>query len=451
MHAEPVSGAPADAAFDAIVSAAFATQTAPGVSVAIVRGGTTVYAKQLGFADVERKRPVDDQTRFAAGSLTKQFTAAAILLLAEQKKLGLDDTLATYLPALPNAPAITLRMLLNHTSGLHNYPFMNEHAWPIRGPITNDAVLAFLATDKPDFSPGALYNYSNANYAALAGVIQRVAGVDEGTFLARNIFGPLKMTSTGCGFAAQQNANVAQPYGLAGAATVARPLMSLDLYSGAGALVTTARDLAAWDSALMHGALLSAASLHELWTPGKLNSGQAVNYAMGFVPAQINGHRELWHNGVAPGAGGYCFNAIFPDDNLAVVILSNGEAFSGQPERMVAQILAHAFPAAIPSAAPGEDLAVTARAKDWWHRLASGTVDLGTVTPAFAARLTPEFLTAVQLGLSTLGDPTDWIYQGADPGPDVTIYHYWIRLNGAAHGFDFGLSGDGKIAGSLLK
>jgi hypothetical protein len=114
---------------------------------------------------------------------------------------------------------------------------------------------------------------------------------------------------------------------------------------------------------------------------------------MGFVASQLNGHRELWHNGFAPNAGGYCLNAIFPDDDLAVIVLSNGEAFNGQPEHIVTQILARELPssAANPTSAPGEDTTVLARAKDWWHRSASGTVDLKSVTPAFAKLLTQRF------------------------------------------------------------
>jgi CubicO group peptidase (beta-lactamase class C family) len=200
-------------------------------SIAIVRGATTIYAKNFGLANVDRNVAVDDRTRFAAGSLTKQFTAVAILLLQERKTLRLDDKLVQYMPAFPNASSITLRMLLNHT-GLHNYPLLNEHAWPTKGAISNDDIVAILATDQPDFGPGALFSYSNAGYALLADVIRRASGLDEGAFLEQNIFEPLKMTSTGFGYEAQQNRNVATPYGLQSSLPVARELISLDLASG---------------------------------------------------------------------------------------------------------------------------------------------------------------------------------------------------------------------------
>ncbi|HEX5409507.1 MAG TPA: serine hydrolase domain-containing protein, partial [Gemmatimonadaceae bacterium] len=114
----------------------------------------------------------------------------------------------------------------------------------------------------------------------------------------------------------------------------------------AGGIVSSATDLAQWDIALLQGRVLGPASMHELWTAGQLTDGTSVNYAMGFVPSSIAEHREVWHNGLAPGAGGYCYNAIFPDDGLAVIVLSNGLNFTGEPERMVRSVLEAYFPPA---------------------------------------------------------------------------------------------------------
>jgi CubicO group peptidase (beta-lactamase class C family) len=130
---------------DRIGAAALATQTAPGFSLAIVHDGTVVYAKGFGFADVARNEPVTPQTRFAVGSLTKQFTAAAILLLAQRGRLSLADRLAAHVPSIPSGDAITLRMMLHQTSGLHNYP-TSEHPWPLVGPIALSTIVLFLAT-----------------------------------------------------------------------------------------------------------------------------------------------------------------------------------------------------------------------------------------------------------------------------------------------------------------
>ena len=343
-HAEPL-----EACFDRIGNEALALNKAPGFSLAVVRDGEIVYRKGFGLADVARKEPVEPQTRFAIGSLTKQFTAAAVLLLAERRKLALDDPLATYLPTFPNARAITLRMLLNQTSGLHNYPFLAEHPWPVAGAIDPSAIVAILATDAPDFAPGTKWAYSNANYALLSAVVAKASGEAFAAFLQRNVFAPAHMPSSGYGYAAQREPGVATQYRGAAPFALQKPI-SLDLFAGAGAIVSNAPDLAAWDIALMRGDLLDAASLHALWSPGALADGTPVAYAMGFVPATLAGHREVWHNGLAPGAGGYCYNAIFPDDRLAVVVLSNGYDFTGVPEHIVAQVLAAYDPHA---AAPG--------------------------------------------------------------------------------------------------
>jgi CubicO group peptidase (beta-lactamase class C family) len=143
------------------------------------------------------KTTATPETRFAIGSITKQFTAAAVLLLAEQGKLSLDDKLTRYVPEIPNADKITLRMLLNQDSGLHNYPNTREHDWPMSGAIPPEKIIAILKMDKPDFAPGEKWAYSNTNYAVLAYIVARVAGMTYAAFLQKNIFAPLTMASVG--------------------------------------------------------------------------------------------------------------------------------------------------------------------------------------------------------------------------------------------------------------
>jgi D-alanyl-D-alanine carboxypeptidase len=320
--------------FDEIGERALRTGSAPGFAFAVVRGGTTVYAHGFGVADMTRNEPVTPHTRFSIGSLTKQFTAAAVLRLRDAGKLRLDDPLARYLPELPNAKTITPRMMLNQDSGLHDYPLTTEHDWPLSGAIDPRQLLAILATDRPDFEPGTKWAYSNANYAVLAAIVARAGGMPYGDYLRSEIFAPLGMAASGDGFAAQ-HAGIATAYnGIEKFSASARTL-SLDLFHGAGSAVSTVDDLSRWDVALMRGTLLSTESMRDLWTAGTLSNGSAVPYAMGFIPATLDGHREVWHNGLTPFAGGYCYNAIFPDDDLAVIVLSNGERFGGRPEAIV--------------------------------------------------------------------------------------------------------------------
>jgi CubicO group peptidase (beta-lactamase class C family) len=452
---------PANAVFDRIGADALATHKAPGFVFAVVHDGKVVYAKGFGLADAEHKVDAQPATRFAIGSLTKQFTAASILLLAQRGKLALDDRLAKYLPSFPNASAITLRMLLNQTSGLHPYPLLTEHRWPTSGAIALDSLITILATDKPDFAPGTRWEYSNTNYTLLGAVIAKAGGVGEGAFLQQNVFDPLGMNATGYGYAAQQRPGLAVAYQGWPKFETQQPL-SVDLYAGAGAVISNAPDLAKWDVALMQNSVLDASSMRTMWMNGKLGNGAGTDYAMGFVPATLAGHREVWHNGLAPGAGGYSLNAIFPDDKLAVIVLSNGYSFDGVPEQMTARVLAAYDPKAAvgaviapspaPSPAPGEQPAITARVKDWWNRLETGTVDLAQVEPTFARSLTPAMLAQVKSGIAEAGGtPTEWVYTGSQAFPGGTLYHYWIRLNGNPRTFTVGITAGGKIAGSQLQ
>jgi CubicO group peptidase (beta-lactamase class C family) len=329
---------PSAATFDAIAARASAKNGAPGFAFVVVHRGRTVYARGFGLADVARNQPVTPDTRFVIGSVSKQFTAAAVLQLRDAGKLRLDDPLARYLPAMPNANAITLRMLLNQTSGLHNYPSTLEHEWPLTGAIAPERIFAILATDRPDFEPGARFEYSNTNYAALAGVVARASGMTYDAYLHANIFAPLGMSSSGAGLAAQKLPH-ATPYTGTTVYAVPTPIISLDLFYGAGSVVVSANDLARWDTALMHGALLAPRSMHDLWTPARLESGRETTYAMGFVPQTLVGHREVWHNGLSPNAGGYCYNALFPDDDLGVIVLSNGYDFAERPETIVREVI----------------------------------------------------------------------------------------------------------------
>jgi CubicO group peptidase (beta-lactamase class C family) len=326
--------------FDAIGQRIFEQNRAPGFAFLVSVGGSVVFAKGYGVANIPADEPATPETTFAIGSLTKQFTAAAVLLLQKESKLSLEDRLESYVPGLPNGSSITLRTLLNQTSVLHNFPNTREHNWPRKGIIRPDQLIDLLRTDKPDFAAGERWAYSNTNYAMLAKVISQVSGVSYGKFLTTRIFGPLGMDQTGDGFLAQEG--IATPYEWTGTSfAAAEPPLSLDLFYGAGSLVSTVQDISRWNMALLSHQLLNAESLRDLWTEGRLAGGQPVGYAMGFVPSMIGSHRQVWHNGYTPRAGGYCFNAIFPDDRLGIIVLSNGSAqsFRGMPEQMVRDVL----------------------------------------------------------------------------------------------------------------
>ena len=436
-------------------TSALASGVAPGIAIAVVHNGNIVADAGYGFADVRAKVAVTTKTRFAIGSLTKQFTAAAIMLLVRDGKLRLDDTLATYVPSLPNAKRITLCMLLNQTTGLHNYPLLAEHPWPTQGHITTATILSFLAQDRSDFSPGSKWAYSNANYAALTAVIEKVSGESYSSFLQQRIFAQVGMRESGFGYAAQVDAPIARDY-VQGKADTQR--LSLDLFSGAGGIVSSAHDLALWDRALMSGTLLPHSDVAAMWSAGAIRDGRKIAYGMGWIPSKISGHREVWHNGLAPGAGGYCYNAIFPDDHLAIVVLTNGFAASGVPERIVADIAASygiGLPPTdtrAPEPAANDNPKIDALAKTFWGQLANNAIDSTLLEPAFASALTPSLRAQIGQGIAMFGPVQSWTFLGrTELSKDLVGYRYrLIFASGLSHDWAIVIDHAGKIAGSRL-
>uniref|UniRef100_E6PDI2 Putative Serine-type D-Ala-D-Ala carboxypeptidase n=1 Tax=mine drainage metagenome TaxID=410659 RepID=E6PDI2_9ZZZZ len=444
----------------AVAAKAFSRGFTPGLAIAVVHDGKLIYAEGFGYADVAEKERVTPRTPFAIGSLTKQMTALIALQLVQEHRLGLDDGIARWLPMLPNARAMTVRELLNQTSGLHNYPNLAEHRWPTRGSIPIARILAILAKDRADFAPGARWEYSNSNYTALAAIEMAVTALPYGTLLQQRIFAPLHMDRSGFGFAGQALPGVAAPFLLAKKRLRAVPAaqrLSLDLYSGAGGVVASAGDLARWDSALLGGHLLDPAMNRLWWSPGRLADGSATNYGMGWAIADLDGRRELWHNGFAPGAGGFCFNALFPKEGLAVVILSNAGSYAANGDRPLRELVAGLSRAALPAAfaersAAGEEPAVTRRVEALWAAYGAGKPPLADMEPRFAALFTPAFTASIAKGIGDLGSPKRWVFLGKSAlGRGLTLYRYRVVLaNGSTPIFAVVIDSAGKIAGSRL-
>ncbi|MDQ6766750.1 MAG: beta-lactamase family protein [Candidatus Eremiobacteraeota bacterium] len=334
----PVDTTSLSSYIDSLASQEIQAHKAPGFSLAVLRHGEVIYSKGFGLADIQHHATANSETRYAIGSITKQFTAASILLLSEEHKLTLNDPLSKYFPKFDGAARIKLRNLLGHTSGLHNYPWLLEHRWPTKGTIAPSSILTILQQDKLDFKPGSRYAYSNSNYAVLAAIVAQVSGEPYPEFVERRIFKPLGMHASGSGEVFSRREHTAPGYSTLFGLFLRQQFLSLDLFYGAGSIVSTVNDMAKWDKALLRGEVLSKASFRMMITNGKLNDGHDSGYGMGFVPSSQDGHPSAWHNGLTPGAGGYCFNIIYPDDDLAVVILSNGSDFNGEPEQLATKI-----------------------------------------------------------------------------------------------------------------
>jgi D-alanyl-D-alanine carboxypeptidase len=309
-----------DKKLDEKISSALAKAGAPSVSVAVVKDGKLFYAKAFGTADLSAKRPADVNTRYAVGSISKQFTAAALLLLQEQGKLSLDDRVAKYFPDLTRAGEITIRQLLSHTSGYEDYAPQDYIIPDWTRPTTPQAVLDRWARKPLDFDPGTQWQYSNTNYVLAGKICEKVSGQPLVTFLREKIFQPLGMQSAS-DWPPEQTAD-AQAY-TRYAVGPPRPVKreAEGWYFAAGELAMTPSDLAKWDIAFLEKKILSDRSYREFTSEVKLANGDSTHYALGLSLGEIAGIPVLQHGGEV--SGFISSNTVLPTRAGAVVVLSN--------------------------------------------------------------------------------------------------------------------------------
>ena len=288
-----------------------------GVAVAIAKNGTILYTQGYGYANLSSCTPVQPSMDFQIGSLTKQFTAAAVLQLQNAAKLNIDNPVANYLPSYAFDPHITLRMLLTQTSGLQDYlGFSAANSWT--SGVSEQTVLTQIAQAPLVFAPGAYFQYSNSNYFVLGSVIEAVSSVSYANYLGANIFQPLGLNNTSY----LQPAGAAAPYTRGRSPGV---IPDPSLFFSAGALWSNVQDLATWDAALLNGKAIPSALFTEMVTPpsGVTNypQGGPTGYAMGLVLDTEVGHPVAWHNGETYAYTS--FNGMFLDDGFSVIVLTN--------------------------------------------------------------------------------------------------------------------------------
>jgi len=320
--------------------------TTPGCALEVMEAGLPVAIRAYGSADLEHVTPIQPNTVFEAGSVSKQFTATAILLLAEEGKLKLDDDVRKYVPELPPLDdAIRIRHLLNHTSGLRDWGSVAELAgWP-RGTAayTMDDALAIIARQKQlNFRPGAEYSYSNSGYTLAALIVSRVSGMSFPRYTAEKIFKPLGMTSTGWRDDFRRVLpGRAVAYSAKG--VVYEQDMPFESAYGNGGLLTTVGDLSRWSEALMTGRVGRNISA-ELQQRGVLNDGATIQYARGLVITRFAGLPEISHAGST--AGYRAWLAIYPTRKMSVALLcSTADANAPDLGRAVAAVLLGPTPA----------------------------------------------------------------------------------------------------------
>jgi CubicO group peptidase (beta-lactamase class C family) len=298
-------------------------QHLPGLSFAVVRAGRIVKSGGYGQANLEWNLRATPDTAYQLASVTKQFTAAAILLLAADGKLRLSDNVTQYFESLPRGwSGITIRHLLTMTSGVADYlEHIPESQW--QHDFTRERLIEIIGSLPVEFQPGERFSYSNSNYLLLAMIIREVTQQSYDVFLEERVFKPLGMTATRCDTPYEVIPNRAALYERRSNTWVNARFLSPSLWNnGDGGLISTVLDLAKWDQALDRGSILSASAREVMWAPMKLNNGHTSSYGCGWNIGERRGHRWVAHSGGRPGHSAHIIR--FLDDHLTVIVLTNG-------------------------------------------------------------------------------------------------------------------------------
>ena len=393
---------------DRIVTTALAAEQVPSASIAVVRDGRIVLTKAYGTAN--ERLPATPVLPYQIASVSKQFTAMALLLLEDEGKLDLDDKVANYLPGISGGDRIALRQLLTHTSGLQDY-WPQDYSFPAMARATTPQGIVDRWAKKPlDFQPGAQWQYSNTGYVVAGMIAEKVSGQPLIAYLDRKIFKPLGMTSV----RDQDDANgPAFPAGYGryaiGPVRLVTPPAPGWLYA-AGELSMTAEDLAKWDIARINRSLIPADDWDAQEATQKLSNGTDSGYGLGVGVRMVDGRRVVRHTGEA--VGFLASNSVWPAERAAVVVLTNSWS-SGAYSRIardIAKVILPQPPAPPPDAAAA---AQATRARTVYDQLRGGRLDRALLTANANHYFTPQAMADFRASLSPLGEPAAFEPSGA--------------------------------------
>ena len=347
-----------------------------GVAVEISQHGSPVFARGYGWKVLGTSAPVRPDTVFRIGSVTKQFTAAAILQLVQQGRLSLDDKLSKFFPTFPGGDQVTVRELLTHTSGIHNYTEFGWKLWILLEMThhhSTESWVNHIAAQHPlyDFPPGTAWHYTNSGFYLLGAIVEKLSGMSLHDYFAKNLFDPLGLTRTALDTDGTTGPDRAKGYLPGGRVGSFKPVpyyedFSMSVAGGAGALRSTADDLTKWTAALFAGRVVDSQLFDAMITParlldGKLASTRRVNmpssepggdYGFGIRIGRLDGQPEIGHEGDIPG-----FNAAvdtYPEQAFTVVVLANTDNGALGLEKAIAKLLLAGASSPDGSVAPGD-------------------------------------------------------------------------------------------------
>lgn len=346
------------ARLDSIAAAPVKAGMTAGLAVAAVKGSDTLLSRGYGYADLENQVPVTPQTVFRIGSITKQFTSAAVMQLVEQGKISLDDDIRKYLPNIQtHGRRVLIRHLLNHTSGIPSYTDVgNRFGAVIRRDLPHDSVVGIVANDSLMFEPGTHFYYNNTGYFILGMLLEKVTGKPYGQYMTERLFAPQGLKGTVYCDTKTLIPRRAQGYDRADGKFTNADYISMDLPYAAGSLCSTVGDLVTWTQRLGGGKVVSAASYLEMTTPVRFTTGRPMTYGFGLSADTIGSHRLISHGG---GINGFTSQMIYlPDDSLVVAVVTNTPAAA--PNTVADAIVRTVLGVPLVPTPPPKDLPLTA-------------------------------------------------------------------------------------------
>lgn len=392
----------------------------PSASVAIVQDGKVVYLKAYGDARIEPRVAAAPGMRYSVGSISKQFCSTAVLMLAEQGKLSLDDKVSKYLPDLTRAKEVSIRQLLSHTSGYQDY-WPQDYVPPFMlTTVTAKDILDRWARIPLDFDPGTKWQYSNTNFVIAGLIVEKVSGMNFLDFLSKNIFTPLQMTSVMN--IDQERLTQTDAVGYTrfalGPPRVA-PKEGKGWLFAAGELAMPASDLATWDIAMIGQRLLKPESYREQQTEILLKDGRATGYGLGVDVGSTQGHRAISHGGEVSGFTSE--NIVFPDDRAAIVVLTNQDAASASGQ-IADKITAVLFPAT--QQAPPQ---ILARYRGVYDGLQKGKIDRSLFTDNANFYFNDQAIKDFAASLGPLGAPDSFEQTNQSLRGGMTLRRFDVR------------------------
>jgi CubicO group peptidase (beta-lactamase class C family) len=380
----------------------------PSASMAVVKGGKLVYTHAYGKARLATGKvpavAATPEMRYSIGSISKQFTATAILLLQEEGKLSLDDVVGKYVPGLTRGDEVTIRQILSHTSGYQDYWPEDYVMTTMLHDETAQQIIDTWAKKPLDFEPGTQWQYSNTNFVIAGRIVEQVTGRPYMEFLTERIFRPLGMQSVWNSDEVKlTEPDAASYYRFALGPLRPAPKEGRGWMFAAGELAMTAHDLALWDESLIAQTVLKPESYKQMFTEVKLKDGKGTQYGLGVDVKDRDGHRSIEHSGEV--SGFVSDNIVMVDDGVAVAVLTNQDAVGAA--MMIARLAVPVVAEYPPTDAEKQAIAI-------FHDLQQGRIERSLLAPNLSDYFTTEALADFHESLAPLGEPLSFRQSGSD-------------------------------------